>query len=236
VHGDHTRYRDAMTTPEDWQDPYRAPRGSTPRRENRSAPPPDAPPPTGPRVDAAPPPIAPPVARNVAKAPAPEPVLARTDKWGEQVSADAAPWEADAPWKRTWRVTMKRWGFMWLAALPIAIAAGVFAESTWSPHAWSDASSDSGAVAGLALGYLFWFGWWIDHLAAKLGFGATLALHTVLSAGLASAAAQRSAPAWVPLWVIPVLAAVAMAVAQLFASRVKNSFESSRNRDDEPKG
>lgn len=200
-----------MTTPE-WNDPFQTVPGS----EKKAPVPLNAPPPTGPQFGAAP------VPGDVA--------------WSGAATAPPPDWQALQPWKRKWRVTMRRWGYGWLVGGGLGLIAAYIAVAAWAPGG-SQFESNSfpfyvGYLAGGPIGYVLWVGWWLDHVLAAAGARTVLIVHTVTAAGLGMVPMREQEP-WIASWYFGLLGLVITPLVVLAASRVKGSFESGPQPDED---
>ncbi len=196
-----------MASETEWQDPFLR----TPGQSSRSSKPPSAPPPAGARFDGPPP-------SGYYGTPG-------AGTASVQASTSGLPdWIAAPKWKRTWRVTMKRWGVAWCVVLPLTIVAANVAIGSYLPDFgyWTGADQTAAGLTGVMCGYLVWVAWWLDHVLARFGARVVHITHTVATTLLALI--YSDSDSWLPLWFLPLVALVVTPLAILAAQKVKGSF------------
>jgi hypothetical protein len=142
--------------------------------------------------------------------------------------AYAAPPPAPIRWKRRWGVTMGRWGVALVLMGMMALPAGAALAGSFGDYGPEDPAYFAGQFFAPFLAYWFFWGWWLDHLLARLGkagaFGVTLGLGALFSL-LATAGFERMP--------IPVMLSFAVGIAAVtfltLGALFKDSFEPKAN-------
>jgi hypothetical protein len=207
-----------MTSGTEWQDPFLV----KPDQPVRNGRPIAAPPPMGPRFDGPP-------ASGYSAPP--------TRAVDPSIYALNAPTGySPAIFSRTWKVTFKRWGRGWLAFLALGVLAASVLAPLYPSHA-SRYSDDSmgyyfGVFTGLAVAYLVFVGWWLDHVLASSGWVMSLVVQAIIagffgvSIGL-DPEGNGDLPIDFPLVYLGLVGVGAIALGQWLGRKVKGSFRPS---------
>jgi hypothetical protein len=113
------------------------------------------------------------------------------------------------------------------------------ASSTWGYSGW-DSDYYAGYFVGIMLGavisYMVFIAWWLDHVLAGTGPWAVMTVHAIVAGGMgtlfASSNVEYSEP-MVASWFLGLFGLAAASLSAMFASRVKGSFESGPQRDED---
>lgn len=213
-----------MTSGTEWQDPFLV----KPDQPVRIGRPIYAPPPMGPRFDG------PPVSGYSSP---------RTGAVDPSAYAFNAPTGySTQPFSRTWKVTFKRWGRGWLAFLALGIPFGMVLGSMYPSHQLSEdlytTSYYLGTFWGVGIGYLLFFGWWLDHVLAQAGFRVSLGVQALVAGAIGlvggSNSETRGDPIDFPLWYLALFGALAIGLAHLAGKKVEGSFAPSEEASYSP--